>query len=186
MKTILDDDGNEEIVFTQEEITAQLMEKEAAMKAEYEAKLADKDAHVKDKLYQFEQAKKSAEQLHAEAMAGVAEAKKLAEEAKMSVTQSKESELSVRKDYWVQSVAGGDADLKAKIEEAYNMLNLPAGTDKEISERVQKAVSLAGISHISTPNLSFGGSMAPNFQAAGEQSKEAAHEAWKKEYGISI
>lgn len=185
-KTILNDDGEEVVVFSQEEITAQLAEKEAALKAEFEKTLAEKDAHVKEKLDQFQQAKKTADMTSEEAKIMAAEAKKIAEEAKMSIEQAKQSELTTRKDFWIQTVTGGDPDLTKKIEEAYGIINLPTTNDKEIAERVQKAVALAGISHISSPNLSFSGSIAPNFQQAGEQTKQAAYEDWKKELGINL
>ncbi len=184
--TIVNDEGEEVVVFSQEEIDAQLAEKEAAIKAEYETKLAEKDAHVKDKLDQFQQAKKGVDTAQEEVRAMAEEAKRMAEEAKMSVAQAKEAELATKKDFYIQSVVGGDTDLKKKIEDAYGMLNLPAATDKEIMERVQKAVTLAGISQMSTPSLSFGGAQAPNFQQAGEQGKEAAYEAWKSELGIQL
>ena len=50
--TIINDEGQEVTVFTEEEIA----EREAALKAEFEKQLADKDAHVKEKLDQFQQA----------------------------------------------------------------------------------------------------------------------------------
>lgn len=185
-KTILNDEGQEEIVFSQAEIDAQFAEKEAALKAAHEAAMAEKDAHVKEKLGQFQQATKSAEQLHEEAMAGIAEAKRIAEEAKGSVALAKESELTTKRDFYIQSISGGDVDLTKKLEDAYGIINLPATNDKEILERLQKAVSIAGVTHTSTPNLSFGGSTPPNFQPSNEATKAAAHEAWKKEFGISI
>jgi len=185
-QTIINDNGDEVVVYSQEEIDAQIAAKEAALKAEFEKQLAEKDEHVKLKLDQFQQATKSVDKEKEEVRTMAEEAKRIAEEAKLSVQQSKESELGIRKDFWIQSVAGNDPDLKKKIEDAYSIINLPSGTDKEIAERVQKAVTLAGISQVSTPSLSFGGAQAPNFQQAGEQSKAAEHEAWKKELGITL
>lgn len=185
-QTILNDAGEEVTVFTEEELAQQMSEKEAAIKAEYEAKLAEKDAHVKEKLNEFQQAKKGVDNAQEEVRTMAEEAKRIAEEAKLSIQQAKESELTVRKDFWIQTVTGGDPDLTKKIEDAYGMLNLPAGNDKEIAERVQKAVNLAGIGSISTPNLSFSGSTPPNFQKANEQTKQAEYEGWKKDLGINL
>lgn len=184
--TIINDEGEEVVVYTQEEIAAQLAEKEAAVKAEYEAKLAEKDAHVKEKLDQFQQAKKSTETANQEALAAAAEAKKLAEEAKLAIEKSKETELNTRKEFWIQSVVGTDTELKKKVEEAYNLLNLPAGNDTEIAQRVEKAIALAGITAPITPSFSFGGAVAPNFQKSNEQQKQADYDAWKKDLGITI
>lgn len=184
--TIVNDEGEEEVVYTEAEKQAEKDAEIEKVKADYEAKLAEKDAHVKEKLDQFQQAKKGVDTAQEEVRAMAEEAKRLAEEAKMSVAQAKEAELTTKKDFYIQSVVGGDTDLRKKIEDAYGMLNLPAATDKEIMERVQKAVTLAGISQMSTPSLSFGGAQAPNFQQAGEQTKEAAYNEWKKELGINL
>ena len=184
--TIINDEGNEEVVFTQAELDAQKAAEIEAIKAEYEKQLAEKDAHVKEKLDQFQKAKSSIDIEKEEINAKVAEAMRIAEEAKMSVAQSKEAELAAKKTIWVQSVAGNDPELTKKIEEAYGMLNLPATSDAEIQARVQKAVALAGITQMPHQNISFSGSYAPNVTAANDQGKQAEYEAWKKELHINL
>lgn len=185
-QTIVNDEGEEVVVLTQAEVDAQMAEKEAAMKAEFEKQLAEKDAHVKEKLGQFQQATKSAEQLHAEAMAGIAEAKRIAEEAKVSVAQSKESELLIKRDFYIQSIAGNDPDLKKKLEDSYSLINMPATTDAEIQERLQKAITLAGVTHASSHSMSFGGAVAPQANANSQQQRDAAHEEWKRSLNIKL
>jgi len=180
---ILDDEGNEKTVYSQEEIDAQVQ----STRDEYEKKLQEKDGHVADKLDQFKQAGKSAEKLHEEAMTAIAEAKSMAEEAKLSVQQAKDSELVTKRDFYIQTISGNDTDLTKRLEDAYAIINMPASNDKEIMERLQKAITLAGVSAPSaTASLSFGGSSAPSASLNSEESRNAAHLAWKEEYGIKI
>lgn len=186
-KTILNDQGEEEIVFSDEEKNAEIEAEKAKVIAEYEAKLAEKEAHVKEKLDQFQQAKKGVEMKDEETRKLAEEAKRIAEEAQLSIRASKESELNTRKDYWISTVAGNDAELIKKITESYDMLNLPNTNDKEIAERVQKAVTLAGITQPASYNFSMNGMSAPNFQkVVSEQNADASYENFKKELGIKL
>lgn len=183
--TIINDEGNEEVVFTQAEIEAQIAEKEAALKAEFEKQLAEKDAHVKEKLDQFQQAKKSVDIEKEEINSKVAEAMRMAEEAKTTVAQARESELNARKEAIIVSLTGNDPVLRKKIEDEYSILSLPASTPEEINARVTKAASMAGInSNNFNHNLSFSGNFAPNVQASRSEQQAAEYEAWKKELGL--
>ena len=143
--TIINEEGQEMEVFTQEEIQAQLAEREAALKAEYEKMLAEKDAHVKEKLDQFQQAKKSVDIEAEEAKRLAEDAKRIAEEAKLSVTQAQETALNAKKEVMITSVVGNDVELRKKIEASYGLLNMPAGNEIEINARLQAAMTLAGI-----------------------------------------
>lgn len=189
-RIVVDDEGNEETVFTAEELKAQqeaaIAAREAELKAEHEKALQEKDEYVKTKLDQFQKAKGGVDSEKEQVKVMAQEAKRIAEEAKAAIESAKASEISVKKDYWIKSVSGGDVELTKKIEEAYALINLPGTTDTEIQERVQKAVNMAGISSMGGYGMpSFSGGIAPSIPAAKTTEFLHNHEVWKQELGLS-
>jgi len=186
-KTVVDDDGKELTVFTQEEVQAQIAEREAALKAEHDAALAEKEAHQAEKLAQMEKAQSGATKAQKDAQALAEETKKYAEEAKNTVEAAKQEALQTKKSYWIQSVTGGDPELTKKIQENYDLLNMPTTTDAEIQARVQKAVTAAGIGSVANFNsgISFGGAPAANISPTAQSEKEHNYNVWKNELGIA-
>lgn len=186
---ITDDQGNEFEVYTAEELKAQadaaVAAREAVLKTEHDKVLADKDAHVAQKLAEFQQANKGVD-AEKDAVKLLAEdAKRIAEEAKTSIAKAEGEALTVKKNYWIRSIVGDDPELTKKIQDNYDLINLPATNDKEISERVQRAVNMAGIGSVSGPsNISFSGGAAPNTIKTEASVADHNYHVWVNELGL--
>lgn len=185
---VLDAEGNEHEVFSPDELKARadaaVAARETELKAEHEKALADKDAHVAEKLDQFKRGQGSVDTEKEAVKLMAEEAKRTAEEAKAAIAAAEADKISTKRDYWIKSVTGGDPELTKKILENYDILNMPAGTDDEISARVQKAVQASGVSSFSSPSMSFSGAIPPNFAKTDQSVKEHNYEVWKNELGI--
>jgi hypothetical protein len=183
---VTDDSGQDLEVFTAEEKTAEIQAAVAAAKAEFEKTLADKDAHQAEKLRQLEEARKGATSEKDNATLLAEEAKKIAEEAKASIEVARKESLDTKRDFFIQSVVGGDPELTKKILENYDLLNMPAGNDAEIQARVQKAVGASGISSIRTFNggMSFGGAMPATAPSNDKSVKDHNYDVFKNELGL--
>lgn len=193
MATYLDKDGNEVEALTPEEAKAQadaaiaaaVAAKEAELKAAHEAAIAAEKAHTKEKLEQFQQANKGIEN-EKEVIKTLAEqAKQTAEEAKAAIAAAEAEKIATKKEYWIKSIVGNDPELTKKINDNYELINLPASTDAEIAERVQKAVNMAGIGAISAPgSVSFAGAMPTHVAPTEQAAKEHNYNVWKNELGL--
>ena len=186
-QTVVDAEGKELEVFTAEELNAKIAEREAVLKTEYEKTLADAKEHQAKKLDEFEKAKAGAIATQKSAEELAAEAKKYAEEAKATVEASKQEALQTKKQYWIQSVVGGDAELTKRINENYELLAaMPASTDAEIQARVQKAIQAAGIGSVASfsQSLSLGGAAPANVTPTEKSIKDHNYEVWKNELQI--
>ena len=171
-KTITNDEGEEEVVFTQAELDAQLLEKDTAHKA---------------KLDEFLKGKTSQELQQAETKAKIEEMeKKHAEEIGAIRTTVTESQTKARNqvvDFLVSQVVGADVELKKKlaaematVEAGYKALGKDINDNTIIQEIIIKAAQMAGVSGGSmggngggVPNFGMFGGVAPSFA---DKSKE--------------
>ena len=190
MKILSDETGEEIEVLTPEEAKAAQDAAVAAevtrLQSEHAKALADKDAHVKEKLDQFQRAQGGVEAKENEAKTLAEEAKKIAEEAKASVASAEAEKIATKKDYFIRSVVAGDPELTSKIHENLKLLTMPEGTDAEIAAKVQKAVQMSGIGSIQTnPGFSFAGGMPSAPQKVDQSVKDHNYEVWKNELQIN-
>ena len=187
-KVFTDEEGKEITAFTQEEVDAQIVARETALKTEHDAAIAEKEAHQAEKLAQMEKVQAGAAKAEKNAQTLAEETKKYAEEAKATVEASKAEALQTKKAFWIQSVVGGDAELTKKILENYELLGgMPVTNDAEIQARVQKAVNASGIGNVASYNsgISLGGASAANVMPSAQSEKEHNYEVWKNELGIT-
>lgn len=191
LKKVIDDAGNEvEMeVFTQDDLNVQIAARELALKAEHEVAIKAEKEHQATKLAEFEQAKKNVGEKEKAAEATAQEAKKIAEEAMSSIQAEKKATQETKKDFIIASVIGENPELKKKILENFDLLaGMPITNDKELSERIQKAVSAAGINSMQNfaPSMSFGGAGAgaPPAQMNDIKIKEHNYDVWKNELGL--
>jgi hypothetical protein len=183
-RTIINDDGNEEVVYTQEELEQQKAE---AIKA-LEEQLADKEAHLKEKLDQFKKATGGAELEKEEAVAKAQleaeQARALAEQANKAIEEANNARQEAAKKYYMKSFVGENVELLAKLEESYQMINLATATEEDIKRRVEMSASLAGINTFQAPTAPFSGAgYAPT--PTSSQAKDD-YEKFKGELGINI
>jgi len=189
-KIIVDDQGNEETVFTAEELKAQqdaaVAAEVARVKAEHEKAMADKDAHIAEKLDQFKRAQGGAETEKENAKLAIENAQKTADEAKAAIARAEAEKIETKKDYWIKSVVGDDAELAKTIRENFDIINMPSSTDEEIKAKMQKAINMAGIGAVAQPSssLSFGAAMPPNIVQTESSIKEHNYNVWKNELGL--
>lgn len=180
MKIISDSTGADIEVYTAEELEAQktaaLEEfknteyegaRSALAKAEEElAKLKDKDLNFGNVRKQKEAAEKKVEELKNEIDTKIATAKK---EVLDTVTLDYKNET-------IATLAGGDDELKKKIEFHYNRLNDPAGTKEEIAKKLTDAYALAtkveSTGALNSTVISSGGVSRINIKAKGNYTPE--------------
>lgn len=181
---VQNDEGVEMDVFTTDEMTA----RETAIKAEYEAKLLDKDAHVQKKLDEFQQGKTAQELKDAERDTKIEEARKLAEDATLRATTAEERRLAALKDIAMKRYVGDDAELKAKFEESWNIVNLEIKDDSDVVRKAELVANMAGInqSAIGLGNMPMGagGGFAPKVSAVEKEKKEAEYSKFKSQLGL--
>ncbi len=152
-KTIKNDAGEDEVVYTQAELDAQLLEK---------------DEHVKQKLEEFTKGKTAIELEREENKRIIEEIKKGSETA---VNTANEMVAGARKkvvDFVAQQYVGEDPELRKKLDEAFGIIEagrtskgLDIKDDKAIQEMMAAAASMSGIS------LPAGGAVPPAFMGAG-------------------
>ena len=165
--------GEEITVFTAEEKAAA----EAAIKAEYEAKLVDKDNHLKSKLDEFSKGKTASELKDAERDAAVAEAKKIAEEAKASVTNSEEKRQNTLKEVAMKKYVGNNPELKAKFDESWSLINLEIKDDSDVTRKAELVANMLGYNNQSNlGSMSMGGGYAPAVSSVEKEKSDADHQ----------
>lgn len=175
-KTITNDLGEEEVVYTQ---------------AELDAQLAEKDAHVKTKLDEFTKGKGAQELKDQERDAQVAEAKAKADEAAQKAAEATSIAAAERArhqqsvtDFALAQFTGGDTELNKKIMDAMPLVNLEIKDDKDILERVRIAATIAGLAgNAATPQFPAYGGMAPQFNK-NDGPSDADHEAFLAATGL--
>lgn len=178
-KTIEDDNGNEVVVFTQEELDAQ----SAAIKAEYEAKLIEKDTHLKTKTDEFIKGKQSQELKDIERDAAIAEAKRLAAEAGEKATQAEIRRQNAIKEVAMKKFTGDDTELRAKFEESWNLVNLEIKDDADIAKKAELVANMSGLNSAPQMNnlgaMSMSGGYAPKVSAVEKEKQDAEYNNFK-------
>jgi DNA repair exonuclease SbcCD ATPase subunit len=180
-KTIIDDNGDELEVFTAEELEAQKAEIEERHKKELE----DKEAHVQEKLSQFKNKENGIANAESEAMQKAEEAKALVESLQNKISETEKNKQDTIKNFYIQQVTGGDAELSKKLMDAYELINMPINSDGDIANRIAMASKMIDIKTIEIPSSPFPmGGMAPQFNTAQDNKNGVDHEAWKAQLGL--
>lgn len=178
-KTIIDNEGNEIEVFTQEE----LEEQKKAIEDEYKKQLEDKDAHIQEKLNQLKNKEAGINNAESEAIKKAEEAKILAEQLQEKMTETEKVKNETVKKFWITQTAGGDEELVTKLNEAYDLINIEIKSDEDIARRVQLATQMVGIKSIEIPSNPFvGGFVAP--QPKESSVDQASYDDFKKSFGL--
>ena len=178
--TIINDDGNEVEVFTAEELAAQRVE----LEEKYKKELADKDAHVQEKLSQLKNKEGGIEAVESEAIKKAEEAKTLVEELQNKISENEKSKQETIKNFWISQTTGGDEELTKKLQDAYELINIPITSEADIAQRVTLATQMVGIKTIEIPSNPFIGGVAPQFAASKDAQADATYDSWKKELGL--
>lgn len=186
---VVNEEGVEITAYTEQEIVDREAAKEASVKAEYEAKLLEKDNHLKTKLDEFMKGKNSQEQKDVERDAAIAEAKRIADEASSRATNAEERRQNAIKESFVYQIVGDNPELRAKIEESWNLINIEIKEDTDIKKRVDLAASMSGISNNSEAiftygGASMGGGMAPQVKESDKQKKQEEYDRFRSALGL--
>ena len=169
-KKFIDPETNEEV--------------EAVPLAEHTKALEDKDAHVKQKLDEFQVGKNSQELKDQERDAAIAAAKKAAEDAASMAADSEKKRVATIENFALESLTGGDQELTKKIMEKIPFIALPITSDKDIIEKYRLAASLAGLGNVAVPNFGAMGGYVPNFNKQDQAVSDVDHEKFLKETGL--
>ena len=167
---ITNDDGTETEVFTKEEV---------------EAQLAEKDAHVKAKLDEFQKGKSSQDLKDQERDTAIAEAKRIADEASNRAIEAENRRQGQVKQYYIDTYAGGDPEMAKKLAENFDLINVEIKSDDDIKRRIELAANMSGV-HAQpnfAPTMPQYGGYAPTFNKD-ETVSEAEHESFLKEVGL--
>jgi hypothetical protein len=182
-KTIEDDQGNEVVVFTQEELDAQ----SATIKAEYEAKLLEQANHLKTKTEEFVKGKQSQELKDIERDNAIAEAKRLAAEAGEKATQAEMRRQNAIKEVAMKKFTGDDAELRAKFEESWNLVNLEIKDDADIAKKAELVANMSGLNSAPQMNMgamSMSSGYAPKVSAVEKEKQDAEYNNFKSSLGL--
>ncbi len=170
-KPITHEDGTEETMYTQ---------------AELDAQLAEKDAHVDKKLKEFETGKTAQELKDIEREKAVADAKKIAEDAKALAEGTISSHRKSVVDFLAEQYVGTDKEMRTKLDDALKIVEagrsangLDIKEDSSIKEMLGQAAKLAGISSPqATPQFPMTGGEAPRFTPQAGEVSDADHKAF--------
>ena len=180
---VYDDDGNEFEMPTKEE-------KEVLDKEREEAKTQLEEANkelkgLRDKKFNFKKLRDMSEEEK-----GKFDEKELALKQQIEEMQEgQESNKNKLEDNWkdkaIRSMVGSDEEMKKKILENYDALNIDAGTEYEIGDKMTKAYQLAypgqtSPSPFNTPN--YGKTEAPE---GGKANQSKASKAFGDKLGVS-
>lgn len=153
MKKIINDAGEEEEVYTPDEVAAFTAERDAALKAAEEAK-----DHLKKKTDEFVQAKQGFKKF--EEYTEEEKAKMTAREQEYIQRLEQQEETSKKeretaKEAFFTAAAKGDEKVLEKVKEKYAMVQMPEGTTEEIRTRINAVLPWAyaelGIVERATP-----------------------------------
>ncbi len=181
IKVVDPDTGAETEAFTADELAAKTKEiEDAAAK-----KIAENEAHMKEKLDQFQQGKTAAQLAEEEKQgkrdAEIAEAKRLAGEAVAGQVASETRRLETLKKSAIASLVGNDPELTKKMEDAWVLINIDAKEDADFFKKAEMAANMSGINHqgtIGPGGMSFGGGFAPQVNKKKEVD-EATHSTFR-------
>lgn len=181
---VTDDDSGKEIeAFTAEELEAE----KAKIQAEADAKVAAAEAHTKEKLDEFLKGKQGIDAKEQELNAKVEEAKQTAAAAALKVEEERQARFGALKNYIFEQYGGADPETKKKLEESWDLINVPITNEEDVKKRVKLAADMAGLSGGAVVQPSYGmpvgGGYAPNFnKPAGDAA--ANHDAFLNELGL--
>lgn len=150
----IDDDGNEIIAYTQEELDAKAAEAAAAKEAELKEqieKLERVNAEKTENFKKFNEMTEEERKAHSVNEINLLKRNEMLEaqigEITSKLTEKETRERDEAKTNAITSLTGEDEELKKAIEENYAVLaGMPETTASEIKARVEKAATLAGIS----------------------------------------
>lgn len=182
-KTVTNEEtGEEEIVYSQAELDA--------IKVEADRKIAENEAHTKEKLEEFQKGKTSQELKDIERDNAIKEAKEKSDKAIEMANTTVATARTKVVDYIAQQFVGEDIGLRKKLDDAFSLIEegrkakgLDVKDDKSIQEMMTQAASMSGIGAGQMPNFPMGGGYAPNFQKSPSEISDAEHEAFKKATG---
>lgn len=176
-KTITNEDGSTEEVFT---------------KAELDAQLQEKDDHVKTKLEEFQKGKTAMELAEEARKTEIAEATRIATEALATAETSKQEKITTVKNYFAESVVGQDAELRTKLDDSLKIIEagrlangMDVTSEKAIQEMTVAAANMAGISASAMPDFPMTGGGAPDFNKKEGTVDEADHAAFLEATGYN-
>lgn len=166
---------------------------EVVPKTEHEKALADKDAHVAQKLEEFKQGKTAAELKEIEREKAVADAKAAADAAKAAAEAVVTGARTKVVNFVAEQFVGQDAELRKKLDDAFGIIEegrkakgLDITDDKSIQEMMTAAASMAGITTLAGgPSFPMNGGFAPSFQKTASELSDADHQEFLKETGYN-
>lgn len=196
--TIKDENGEEVTYYTEEDIA----EERAKIEEDFEGKLKEKDEYIKEKLDQFVQGKKKAEETMTEAekrdaewQEKLEEAKKEVEQVKQMSQQERDSRLNDLKTVMFEQYGGSDEDVRKKLDEAYEIINIEATDAEGVRKRVEAAARYAGVSSDTSGSQDDGGyqvgggfsrGRAPEFDKRSEDEKQADYSQFKSALNLEL
>lgn len=176
-KEIENEDGTKEIFYT---------------KAELDAQLAEKDAHVATKLAEFQTGKTAQELKDIERDAAIKTAQDAAEAAKTAANDYIATARSKVVNFVAEQFVGTDVELRKKLDESFSLIEegrkakgLDIKDDSSIQEMMRQAANMSGLNAtVSMPNMGgFGSGYAPSFQPKAGEVSDAEHEMFLKATG---
>lgn len=158
------DDGAEVEAFTKEEMEAE----KKKIQDEANAKIAANEEHLKTKLDDFNKVKSGAELKEQEFNTKIEEAKKISEGAVAKVEEERQARFTALKNYIFEQYGGQDPEVKKKLEEAWELVNVPVTNEEDVKRRVKLSADMAGLSAGPKMEAGYGmpvgGGYAPNFK----------------------
>lgn len=181
--TVENDEGKEVQAFTAEELEAE----KAKIQAEADAKVAAAEAHTKTKLDEFMKGKQGVELKEQEFNAKIEEAKKMSETATAKVEEERQARFGALKNYIFEQYGGNDPETKKKLEEAWDLVNVPITNEDDVKRRVKLSADLAGLSNGPKMEMNYGmpvgGGYAPQFNKPVSDAA-ANHDKFLNELGL--
>ena len=185
-KVVEDENGKEMTMFSQEELEAAKKAEEERLKTEYEAKLAEKDQHVKTKLEEFTKGKTAQELKEIETEKKIEEAKRIAEEASGRILASESRRIETLKRVAMEKFTGNNQELTKKFEDAWGLVNLEIKDDADVARKAELVANMTGLnfSDQNFGSMSLGGAKIPNFSREDTKEKEASYNQFKDTLGL--
>ena len=182
---VTDDQGVEIEAFTAEDVAA----KEAEIKSQYEAQLADKDKHLKEKTDEFLKGKSAQELKEIERDNAIAEANQKAEEARSLAAGSETKRMDALKAIARKQYTGDNPELISKFDESWNLINMDIKEDTDISKRAELAANMSGLNStggsFGSVGISMGGGIAPQVSPANQAKSKEDHDKFKNYLGLN-
>lgn len=158
---------------------------EVVPKTDHDKALADKDAHVAEKLKEFQTGKSAQELKDIERDVAIKEARDAATAAAATANATVEGARKKVVEFVAQQFVGEDPELRKKLDDAFGIIEegrkakgLDVKDDKSIQEMMTAAANMAGINSISSPSFPMHNGIAPNFQKTASELSDAEHKAF--------